>query len=101
MDWRKHTLPAAVSLAAFLFILPPFALATTLFTSTMTDLEDLLLRLGTVVGALMIAVEAVAWIVAQNPQERENAKKGVIYGLVGLILLKSAHNLVNFLLVTI
>ncbi|MDD5112182.1 MAG: TrbC/VirB2 family protein [Candidatus Altiarchaeota archaeon] len=101
MDWRKNTLLAAVSLAAFLLVAPQFALATGPFVSTMVDLEDLLLRIGTVLGALMIAVEAVAWIAAQNPQERENAKRGVVYIIVGLILLKSAHNLVNFLLVTI
>ena len=107
MDWRKRTPVGILFFAAFIVAEASIALAqpaTTLpnaFQSTMTDLEDLLLRIGTVVGTLMIVVEAVGWISAQNPQERENAKRGIIYVLIGLILLKSSENLVNFLLETI
>lgn len=71
------------------------------FTSTMQEIENILLRVGTVLGALMITIEGIKWITAQSPPERESAKKGVIYIMIGLILLKSSEKIIQFLLMTI
>lgn len=71
------------------------------FMSTIRDVESILLKVGGALGTLVIAWESVIWITAQNPAERESAKKAIIYVMIGLLLLKSSENIIKFLLVTI
>lgn len=68
------------------------------FVNTMQEVESILLQIGSALGALMIAIEGVKWVSAQSPQDRESAKKGVIYVMIGLMLLKGSENIVLFLL---
>lgn len=65
-----------------------------------TELTDLIVGLQTVagaLGALMIAIEGVRWIIADNPTERSEAKKGIIYVIVGLIVVLAAVGIVDAL----
>jgi len=88
-------------------LLAPTAAATTVpplpatFMTSIQDVQNMLLQVGGALGILMIAFESIKWITAEGPAERESAKKGVIYILIGLLLLKSAERIIYFLLLTI
>lgn len=75
--------------------MPPLPIS---FTSAIHDLEDILTDVGSALAVLMIAIEGVRWTAAQSPQDRESAKKGIIYIVAGLGLLVSSENLVSYLL---
>ncbi|MFH1125777.1 MAG: pilin [Candidatus Altiarchaeota archaeon] len=68
------------------------------YSSTMQDVELMLLQIGSALGVLMITISCIRWIAAQNPEERESAKKGVIYVMIGLLLLRGSENIISFLL---
>jgi len=95
----------------FFIVLCTVALASAATTTTMTlpptfasaiqDLESILLQIGSALAGLMIVLECIKWITAQNPAERESAKKGIIYILIGLFILKNSEKLIQFLLQTI
>jgi hypothetical protein len=78
----------------------PATLPATLF-QTIQQVQQILLIVGSAFGALMIVFEGVKWVAAQSPVDREDAKKGILYVLIGLFLLKGAENIVKFLLETI
>ncbi len=64
-------------------------------------LNELILDIQTIgnpIGFFMLAYMGVKWIVAEGPQDVENARRGVIYVVIGLILLKVSHPLVVYLL---
>ena len=71
------------------------------FYSSIQGVESILLQVGSALGVLIITFEAIKWIAAQNPAERESAKKGVLYVMIGLIILRSSESLITFLLVSI
>ena len=75
-------------------------LPATLFT-TIGQVQEILLIVGSAFGALMILFEGIKWVTAQSPVDREDAKKGILYVLIGLFLLKGAENIVRFLIATI
>lgn len=102
MDRRKRLMlffliPAAFALSMEVQAakLPP------IFGQTMADVQTILLAVGSALAAAMIAWEGVKWITADNPAEREDAKKGVIYVMIGLVLLKSSNRIIEFLLATL
>ncbi|MBM3308941.1 MAG: hypothetical protein FJY77_01685 [Candidatus Altiarchaeales archaeon] len=99
MDRRK----IIVSFTAFLLAGTGTAAAgnPSTFDQAIVDIENILLEVGSALGVLMIAIESLKWIAAQSPAERESAKKGVIYIMIGLLLLKVSEKLVKFLLKTI
>ncbi len=53
------------------------------------ELADLAAGLTTVaaaLGTLMIAVQGLRWITSETPQDRADAKKGLTYILIGLLI---------------
>jgi NADH:ubiquinone oxidoreductase subunit 5 (subunit L)/multisubunit Na+/H+ antiporter MnhA subunit len=46
-------------------------------------------------GWLMMVFMGVKWIVADSPNERADAKKGMIYVVIGLLIVRSAQSLLN------
>jgi len=62
------------------------------------DIQTSLVTIGAVVGLLFMVLEGIAWMMAEGPEEREDAKKGIIYILIGLIILTSAYTFVRYLL---
>lgn len=98
---RKDTLRILAVLLIPAIAQPACAeLPATLFT-TIQEVQQILLIAGSALGALMILFEGIMWLTAQSPVEREDAKKGILYVLIGLFLLKGAENIVKFLIVTI
>lgn len=62
------------------------------------EITEILTKVGAALGVLMIAVEGVRWIFSDSPKGRDDARKGVTYVIIGLILLISAEKLVEYLL---
>ncbi len=50
------------------------------------------------IAAAMLAYLALGWLTSDSPAKRDNAKKGVIYIVAGLLLLAGGKDLVIFLL---
>jgi hypothetical protein len=76
-----------------------FALAAILFAATLADAAGFtpagLVPLANALGWLMMVLMGVKWILADSPNERADAKKGMIYIIIGLLLVASATSLVN------
>ncbi|MFH1125775.1 MAG: pilin [Candidatus Altiarchaeota archaeon] len=50
---------------------------------------------ATALGALVIANSGFRWIIADSPQEREDAKKTIIYVLIGLFFVAMTREIVQ------
>lgn len=66
----------------------------------MNKVVELNLGLKTVaaaLGMLVIAYSGLRWVTAEGPQERDDAKKTIIYVIIGLIVVSLANELVQAL----
>lgn len=59
---------------------------------------QMLNTIGFPIGLFMMVYMGIKWMVAEGPEERENARRGIIYIVIGLILLQTARGLVEGLL---
>lgn len=62
------------------------------------NIKEFLEKISYPIGFFMIVYMGIKWIISEGPEDRENARRGVIYVVIGLILLKSAVELVTYLL---
>lgn len=98
MDFNmKNKLIATV---AFLLFYSPMVYATSCCdpSAVSPELQEIvneLPKVAAALGALMLAILGVKWIMSENPQEREDAKKGIIYVIIGLLLVTMAGTLVT------
>ena len=86
-----------VTIAAFLLFYSQIAYAAC-GGSIGTELNEVnagLRLVAAALGTLMLAILGVKWIMSDNPQERDDAKKGIIYVIVGLLLVSIASTLVD------
>lgn len=60
----------------------------------MKDINDGLLLIAAALGAMVIAYAGIRWIMAENPQERDDSKKTIIYAIIGLLIVSMANDLV-------
>lgn len=73
------------------------AAAGTTMPAFVAELEEVNIGLTTVasaLGVLVITYAGIKWIMADNPQERDDAKKTIIYVIVGLLVVSMARDLV-------
>ena len=64
---------------------------------TVSDLELAFFNLATALGAFMIMINGVRWILSTQPEEREECKKSIIYVMLALFVAKSADLIVQAL----
>ena len=67
---------------------------------TVGGLNNLLYGIAAGIAALMITLHAIRWKTADNPSEREEAKKGIINVILALIIIMSAAAIVSVIYVT-
>ncbi|MBD3388239.1 MAG: hypothetical protein GF416_04095 [Candidatus Altiarchaeales archaeon] len=65
---------------------------------TMTSIQSSLKIVGSAAGVFMIVYLGIKWMTANGPQDRESARRGVIYVVIGLIILRTALELIEYLL---
>ena len=70
---------------------------TSLISPELLEIVDELPKVAGALGALMLGILGVKWVMSENPQEREDAKKGVTYVIIGLLLVSMATVLVDWL----
>jgi hypothetical protein len=81
------------------FVFTAFALIQlTLFVSATSDpldeASDAIQKIGAAAAVLMFSIQGLKWVTSETPADRAEAKKGMIYVIVGLIFLKLAFNVV-------
>ena len=54
--------------------------------------------IGAPIAFLMMIYLGMKWYMAEGPEDRENSRRGVIYVIIGVILLQAAMPLVHYLL---
>ncbi|MFH0859956.1 MAG: pilin [Candidatus Altiarchaeota archaeon] len=59
---------------------------------------DLLKKIAVGAAVTMLAYHAAKWIMSENPADRDNAKKSIIYTLFGTILLVGGNQMAVFIL---
>ena len=65
--------------------------------SEMTDLNNGLKNVAAALGVLVITHAGLRWIMSEGAQERDDAKKTIIYVIVGLIIVSTSEDLTNAL----
>ncbi len=87
-------------------LLRAFALALLLSLPVSADIIETIGGMNTVIygiaagiAALMITLHAVKWKTAENPGDREDAKRGIINVILGLVLIMIAASLVSVVFV--
>ncbi|MFH1835805.1 MAG: pilin [Methanobacteriota archaeon] len=58
------------------------------------DLNEGLMTLAAALATFMIALQGLRWLMSESPKGRAEAKKGLIWTIVGLIVAYLAFNLV-------
>ena len=61
------------------------------------ELKTGIFDLATALGALMITIQGIRWILSTQPEERDECKKAIIYILIALIIASTADALVGAL----
>jgi len=69
------------------------------FIQTIGGVNTLLYGIAAGIAALMITLHAIRWKVAGGPHERDEAKRGIINVILGLMLIIVAATIVNLLYV--
>jgi hypothetical protein len=64
------------------------------FTEVIVSIQTI----GYPIGFIMMIYMGVRWFLAEGPEDRENARRGVIYIIIGIMLLRTADPLINYLL---
>jgi hypothetical protein len=59
---------------------------------------QIMAKIGNPIGQFMMIYMGIKWVVSDGPEERENARRGVIYVVIGLMLLQVASPLVEYLM---
>jgi len=62
------------------------------------NIATMLTTIGNACAYFMMVYMGMKWMMAEDPEGRENARRGVIYIVIGLILLRSSSPLVLYLL---
>jgi hypothetical protein len=52
-------------------------------------------KLAYALGWMMMVIMGVKWIIADSPNERADAKKGMIYIVIGLLVVRSSGQLIK------
>jgi hypothetical protein len=87
------------TLAAMMLFLSNFAIAQPL-PPEMSEITSLTNGIATVagsLGALMLAYAGLRWLMADGPQERDDARKTIIYIIIGLLVVSATTDLVHAL----
>ncbi|MFH0862510.1 MAG: pilin [Candidatus Altiarchaeota archaeon] len=72
--------------------------ASTDLRDKLTEIINQLLTLGSPIAFLMMVYMGIKWYMAEGPEDRENARRGIIYVVIGLIMLRGAQEFVHYLL---
>ena len=62
------------------------------------DIENIVFGIAAGLAILMISLSGIKLMTSRDPEERENAKKGIIYVILALIIIVIATKLVEYLL---
>jgi|GEM_PF-6225810 len=65
---------------------------------TLLNVMVWLQQIGWPLAFFMLVYMGIKWMISEGPQERENARRGVIYVIIGLLLLVGGVELVYNLL---
>jgi len=64
-------------------------------TSSLDELETALMTIAAFIALVMIVIHGLKYLMAQSPQTREDAKQGIVYVILGLLLVVMATVLVK------
>lgn len=59
------------------------------------EIKTGLFDIATALGALMISINGIRWIISSQPEERNEYKKSIMYIMIALILASSAAEIVD------
>ena len=93
---HAHRLAYAV-LLLYLYSAAVSASGTATMVSQLQDVNSGLKTVASALGVLIIVYAGIKWVMADSPQERDDAKKTIIYVIVGLLVVANAKDIVDAL----
>ena len=98
---KRRIIPCIVVLLTLVNVVSATTGTLTMQMSTeMAALNTGLVNIAAALGVLVISYAGLRWIMSTGPQEREDAKKTVIYAIIGLLVVSIAYDLVDALYVS-
>ncbi len=64
----------------------------------MVAAQKMLKDVGWPIGFFMMVYMGIKWIISEGPEERENARRGVIYVVIGVLVLRTGVGLIEYLM---
>ena len=61
-------------------------------------IQTLLKNIGYPIALFMMVYMGAKWAVAEGPEDRENARRGIIYIVIALVMLVSSASFTTYLL---
>jgi hypothetical protein len=61
-------------------------------------MQDMFKTMGYPLALFMMVYMGAKWAIAEGPEDRENARRGIIYIVIALLLLKAAPSFTVYLL---
>lgn len=89
---RRRTRKAAVTAAAVLLLSQPAAAQ-----NTLAEFCEALYIIAGLLASVMLVLQGLKWVMSDAPQERLDAKKGIMYVLIGLLVVYMAAIFVSLL----
>jgi hypothetical protein len=90
-----------ISLAALAGGASAAACYESLASPTMAPINTILTfltEIGNPIGYFMFVYMGIKWVLAEGPEDRENARRGVIYICIGILMLRTSLWTVDYLL---
>jgi len=65
-----------------------------------SDMQTTLKYIGGGLAMVLMVFEGIKWMTAESPEDREDAKRGIIYIIIGLVMLAASYSFIFFLFCT-
>lgn len=65
--------------------------------SEIDNLKNGIATIASALGALMLAYAGLRWLMSDGPQERDDARKTIIYIIIGLVVVSATADIVQAL----
>ena len=96
MEFRKKLIPISIIMVLAISADAQHILPAGIREATIEDITNILYAISAAFGTLLLIFHGFKWMTSDTLDDRNEAKNGVIYTLLGLLIIILALTLVNF-----
>jgi len=96
MEFRKKLIPISIIIILAISVDAQHILPVGIREATVEDITNILYAISAAFGTLLLIFHGFKWMTSDTLDDRNEAKKGIIYTLLGLSIIVIALALVDF-----